>query len=316
MTSLTILICTHNRADLLWQVLESLNESDRPQDWRIDILVIANACNDRTHQLLDDYVAGQANDGRLPMRWIAEPTPGKSHALNRGLSQVESDLVFLEDDDQRVAKDFLVKVCQAAEQYPQASIICGRLLPDWQGDEPTWIREEGPYRIYPGPIPDFDPSPVAKTLTEDDNLPSGGNLILRSELIGRVGPFSTELGPKGHNLGGGEDTAFIRKAMAMGESLVFAPEILQFHYVDPQRLRTPYLVKLAFHRTYAVVRMGPRLRRIPLYVWRKLLTHVTQTLFSLSRDKRRFYLVRTAATLGEIRGFYERRFGRQEMHES
>lgn len=316
MNSLTILICTHNRALLLEQVLESLNSAERPADWLINILVIANACSDETHGLLDEYENKQCSLNWLPLRWVAEPTPGKSHALNRGLALVNTDLIFLEDDDQRVAEDFLVQVCVSARQYPDASIICGRLLPDWRGNEPSWIREEGPYQIYPSPIPDFDPAATAMPLTANDPLPSGGNLILHASLIDRVGNFSTELGPKGHNLSGGEDTAFIRKALSMGESLLFVPNILQYHYVDPSRLHTTYLVKLAYHRTYAVVRMGSRLDQIPLYVWRKLFTYIFKMLTSRNRDKRRFYLVRTAATLGEIRGFIERRFVDRQYHES
>ena len=47
MPKLTILICTHNRADLLERVLVSLNAAKRPVT-PVQILVAANACTDDT----------------------------------------------------------------------------------------------------------------------------------------------------------------------------------------------------------------------------------------------------------------------------
>lgn len=309
MPSLTILICTHDRAGLLQQVLDSLNAAARPSGWEIDILVVANACQDGTEAMLAAYRERQAAEGWLPLSWMAESRPGKSHALNTGLERVTSDIVFLEDDDQRVANDFLLAVCRAAESHPDVSMFCGRLLPDWTGTEPDWIRLDGKYRIYPGPIPEFNPGDESRRLSSDDVLPSGGNLILRTNAIRRVGNFSTDLGPKGHNLAGGEDTAYIRKALALGESLMYVPDILQFHYADPTRLELSYLFKLAFKRTHAVVRMQPKIRSFPLYVMRKLGVYFAKATFTLNPDRRRFYLVRTVAAAGEALGLVERRLG-------
>ncbi len=303
---LTVLICTHNRAELLAHVLTSLNAASRPPDWRIDILVAANACTDETHAQLEAYQAQTVARNWLPLAWFAEPVPGKSHALNSALPRLQADLVFLEDDDQRVAEDFLVQLCRAADTHPEYAIFCGRLLPDWSGQEPGWIRNDGPYRIYPGPVPNYDLGSSARCLVEQDDLPSGGNLAMRAHVIQRVGQFSTSLGPRGHNLGGGEDTAYIKKAIALGEGIYYEPAMLQYHYVDPERLKLGFLLRLAYKRTFAVMRMGQSIGFIPRYVWRKLATHLAASLFTLRPDKRRFHLIRAAATLGEIRGFSER----------
>lgn len=303
---LTILICTHNRVQLLARVLESINAASRPSDLPMDILVSANACTDGTHAYLDAYRQRQEAEGLMPLNWIAEPTPGKSYALNSAIPHIQGELVFLEDDDQRVAKDFFERVHAAVSARPEYAMICGRLLPDWTGEEPAYIRVDGPYRIYPSPIPDFDLGQDARALGDQDYLPSGGNLILRTSVLHRVGGFSVELGPRGHNLGGGEDTAFIKAAMAMGERLFYDPSLLQFHYVDPERLKLGFLLRLAYKRTFAVIRLNEPIRFIPKYVWRKLATHLLASLFTFNSDRRRFYLVRTASTLGEIRGFAAR----------
>lgn len=306
MNKLSIFICTHNRADLLDKTLASLNHAERPIGWQINILVVANACSDRTTLLLEDYANRQMADDLLPLCWLAEPTPGKSYALNSGLKQLSADLVFFNDDDQTIDKTFLVELCRVSDTKPEYGIFCGRLLPDWTGNEPDWIRGNGPYRIYPAPVPNFDLGCHARRLTDNDDLPSGGNLMLRAAVINKTGEFSTELGPHGHNLGGGEDTAYIKKAMSLGEHIFYAPSMLQYHYVDPERLELRFLLRLAYKRTFAVMRMGEPIRFIPRYVWRKLATHLAHSLLTFRADKRRFHLVRAAATLGEIRGFWSR----------
>jgi hypothetical protein len=47
MNHLTILVCTHKRADLLALALASLNAAQRPV-MPVQILVVANACTDNT----------------------------------------------------------------------------------------------------------------------------------------------------------------------------------------------------------------------------------------------------------------------------
>ena len=53
--NLTIVICTHNRANLLRKTLESLNQTNRPSGCEVGILVIANVCTDNTIEMLESY---------------------------------------------------------------------------------------------------------------------------------------------------------------------------------------------------------------------------------------------------------------------
>lgn len=305
MKRITVLVCTHNRCNLLETLLQSLNSARRPLECTVDILIAANACTDQTHALLDTYQARTSINNSLPLEWFAEPTAGKSYALNSALPRISSEIVVLVDDDQRVSEDFLINICRAAEAHPEATLFCGRILPDWDGTEPEWVRDDGAYKVYPPPIPDFELGAEAHYVSPEETTPPGGNLMIRTEVFARVGQFSTELGPRGHNLGGGEDTAYILKALAQGERLYYTPDIVQYHYVDPNRLKLGFLMRFAFHRTYAAVRLGPGTGNMPAYMWRKLATYVTHTLFSFASNRRRFFLMRVAATLGEIKGLHE-----------
>ena len=301
MNSLTILICTHNRADLLDRTLASLNAARRPTI-PAQILVAANACTDDTVARLRHYQSQQEERGWFPLRLLEVPTPGKSHALNRAIPEITTELTALVDDDHRIDAHYLTAIEHAAQAWPDAGLYCGRILPDWDGTEPAWVHDEGPYRIYPLPVPRYDQGNTPKTITaEEGPIPGGGNLVVRRQTFELAGAFSTELGPHGHDLGGGEDSEYVLRAMARGARCQYAPAIVQHHYVDTERLKLSYLLKKSYQRTRSTSRIHGT-GQVPLYMWRKLAEYGLQSLCSGSWAQRRFYWVRTAAALGEIRG--------------
>lgn len=299
---LTILVCTHNRAELLGRLLTSLNAAERPADWAIDVLVAANACTDDTHDHLQAYQQRQGVDGLLPLAWFAIPRPGKSHALNAAMTRLIADWVAFVDDDHRIDPHWLISLTHAIEQTPQADLVCGRVLQDWDGREPAWVHDTGPYRIYPLPIPRQDFGDTPRELTLEGPLPGGGNLVVRREWIERIGLFRTELGPTGHDLGGAEDMEWLKRGLGLGARLFYVPQAVQYHYVDLERLRLDYLMRKAYQRSASVVAIEAGSGRVPLYLYRKLADYGLKSLLALRSDRRRFYLVRTAAALGEIAG--------------
>lgn len=309
-----VLICTHNRVDLLTRTLDSINRSHLPPDCRLGIFVVANACTDGTRAFLDEYAESQppssrGNPGsghRLPLRWLEDPVPGKSHALNLALPQARGSVIAFVDDDHRVDPGYLAAVYEASRRYPASDLFCGRILPDWDGTEPAWVHENGPYRIYPLPVPRFDLGQEAKTVTLGSATPGGGNLAIRRDLFERVGEFQLDLGPHGHNLGGAEDIEWVRRSLRGGATLHYIPDMLQYHYVDAERLTLWYVMRKAYERTASTTRLalddsqGPG---VPRFMIRKVLTYLLKAATSLGSSRRRFYLTRLAAAFGEIKGF-------------
>ncbi|MCI1193142.1 glycosyltransferase [Calidifontimicrobium sp. SYSU G02091] len=309
MARLTVLICTHNREQLLAKVLASLNAAERPMRWAVDLLVVANACRDGTHRMLDDYCRHAHERGQLPLAWLMEPAPGKSNALNTAMPLINGDIVAFVDDDHRVDSGYLAAVCHAADSYPEADLLCGRIFPDWDGSEPGWVHDDGPYRIYPLPVPRFDQGDASRELTPTIAIPGGGNLAARAPWLAKVGPFATDMGPMGHDLGGAEDLDWVLRALRSGARLRYVPDMVQYHYVDPSRLTLPYLMKKAYKRTESTVGLDSENARgpVPRYIFRKLAEYGIKAGISLSSARRRFYLVRSAAALGELVGHWRLR---------
>lgn len=310
MPRLTVLICTHDRAELLAKTLASLNAAVRTPGWAVDILVAANACSDGTHALLDNHIQSASRLDHLPLTWFAEPVPGKSNALNSALPRITSDIVAFVDDDHRVDSHYLAAICEAAEAYPQAALFCGRILPDWDGSEPAWVHDAGPYRIYPLPVPRFDQGDDTRELTPDQAVPGGGNLFVRTPWLRRIGGFATDLGPTGHDLGGSEDLDWVLRALQLGARLRYVPRMVQYHYVDTTRVALGYMIRKAYKRTASTVRIEPQTsgaRHVPRYLYRKIAVYAFNALTALGGARRRFFLVRTAAALGELAGHLRRR---------
>jgi glycosyltransferase involved in cell wall biosynthesis len=309
-TALTVLISSHNRAGLLDRTLRYINEARYPRDWSVDTLVAANACTDRTHTLLDLYACAASDPAtrgtRLPLRWVAEPRMGKSHALNCATPLLTSEWVAFVDDDHRVDGSYLEAVCRAAEAYPEADILCGRILPDWDGSEPAWVHDDGSYRIYPLPVPRYDLGDRPLASPHERATPGGGNLVLRTALFDRVGVFSTAYGPVGRGLGGAEDHEWVLRAIAAGARVQYVPDIVQYHYVDPTRLKLGYLVRKAYERSASAVRLagtGDGSGMVPAYMIRKAAVYAFAAMTSVGPQQRRFHVVRLAASLGEIKGY-------------
>lgn len=299
---ITVLICTHNRVDLLGKTIASLNAAVRPDNVRVRLFVVANACTDGTHNFLSNYTPDSTY---LPLEWIAEPTPGKSHALNRALPMLTDPVIAFVDDDHRVDAGYLAGVAHAARTWPDAGLICGRILPDWDGTEPAWVHETGTYRIYPLPVPRYDQGDTPMRVDLDGSIPGGGNIVARLEVTRSTGPFLTELGPTGHDLGGAEDLEWIRRSMRQGTVLRYAPQIVQYHFVDGERLTLPYLMRKGFQRSKSVMRFRRTEGGVPLYMWRKVSRYAVRSIVSIHAQARRFYLVRLASSLGEMSGMRE-----------
>jgi len=300
MTELHIVICTHNRRRLLDRTIDSLNEAARPENTKVRIVVIANACTDDTTDFLTALNRRTDREESLPLVWTEESKAGKSYALNRALEMIEGGFIAFVDDDHRVDGEYLVALERSVSSQTGTEIFCGRILPDWDGTEPSWAHDIGPYMIYPLPIPRFDLGASACPIGPDSPLPGGGNLVIARSVFHGIGGFSTELGPKGHNLGGSEDTDLLIRARKAGYGIEYHPAIIQYHYVDTERLKLPYLLRKAFQRNRTITLARRSRDKLPPYLFRKLLEYVSSAVFSLGWDRRRFFMVRCAGTLGEI----------------
>jgi GT2 family glycosyltransferase len=297
---------------LLGKVLDVLSQADFKGIGSCEILVIANACKDNTAEILDHYVEVFQQCARPPLRWLAEPIPGKSMALNMAIRESKGQTLCFIDDDQYVAPTFFRALSATLESHPEYEIFCGWMMPDWDGSEPAWVHESKKFHIGIRPFPEYDLGPVTLEITQDKKFPSGGNISVRRAVFSRVGGFSTDLGPQGHNLMGGEDIEFVKRAQESGARILYEPTIRQKHAVDDERMATLYMMRKSYLRSLSNVMMNTE---APLsvrpYMALKLGQYALLALFSLRGSHRFYYLIRLAAAFGELRGALNKQFTRQ-----
>jgi len=302
---ITVVICTHNRAELLGKMLAVLNQAEFPESTDIEILVIANACQDNTLRVIEHYSSVFKASGWPSFRWLIEPLPGKSIALNLAIQESLGAALCFIDDDQFVSPTFFRALSKALEQYPGFAIFCGKVEPDWDGSEPAWVHESGKYHIGIRPFPEYDLGEYPQEIQYNQKLPSGGNITVRRSVFTRAGVFSTNLGPQGHNLMGGEDLEFLRRAMHSGMRIQYIPALQQKHAVVKSRMATLYMMRKSYLRSLSsVITKESASRRLRPYMLWKPAQLALLALFSIKAKHRFYYLIRLAASYGELRGAF------------
>jgi biofilm PGA synthesis N-glycosyltransferase PgaC len=89
----TVLIAARNEAERIEEAIAYIARQDYPGP--ISVLLADNGSTDGTRAIAEAFGAASG----LDVRCIAEPRPGKCHALNTGLAAVETELVITLDAD-------------------------------------------------------------------------------------------------------------------------------------------------------------------------------------------------------------------------
>jgi glycosyltransferase involved in cell wall biosynthesis len=300
--NISIIICTHNRANFLRDVLATIEGLRVPQDCTLEVVIADNASSDDTAAAIGEFRAAT----RFRVQQLFEARLGKTHALNAAIPVAAGDVLAFIDDDHILPEGYLEAVSKAAGENPSFGLFCGRIRPNWDGSEPAWVHDDRVYPIRPFPIPNFDLGNDTAEVVPGKGMfiPGAGNLVVRKSVFERAGLFREALGPKGHNLAGGEDIEFVRRAMRCGERLLYVPQILQYHQVEPSNLELSHLLKRAYLRSMAAYRFSESGSNggIPSYLYGQVLGRAAKAVLTFNRNARRYYLVRLAAVLGEIRG--------------
>ncbi|MCZ0903847.1 glycosyltransferase family A protein, partial [Microcoleus sp. HI-ES] len=99
--SISVVICTRDRTDLLKGALEALLALDYPHR---EIIVIDNApASSSTAELV----------ARLPVRYVKEERPGLDWARNRGIAEARHEIIAFTDDDVRPDRGWLRGIASA-----------------------------------------------------------------------------------------------------------------------------------------------------------------------------------------------------------
>jgi glycosyltransferase involved in cell wall biosynthesis len=297
--NVTVILCTCNRSQSLALTLESIAASQFPERVKWEVLVVDNNSTDRTREVAEGFC--RQYPGRF--RYVFEPRPGKSYALNSGVREARGDVLAFADDDAIVQPNWLHNLTSPllAGEWSGSG---GRIILQWPTSLPNWLAVDGLYTRFP--FPGFDQGPEPKDL---NGPPFGANMAFRHSMFEKYGLFRTDLGPSPNSEipRPGEDTEFGRRLIAGGERLRYEPSAVVYHPVAEDRISREYFLRWWFDSGRANIRASGVLpgttwyvRGVPLYLFRRLVVWMLRWMVTLKPSRRFSNKVTAWQKAGEV----------------
>jgi glycosyltransferase involved in cell wall biosynthesis len=235
---LTVVIPTYNpRLDHLERVLHSLRAQTAPiSSW--DLLVVDNNSNPPLA-------------GRIDLSWhpsgriIAEPTPGKMHALATAFRNTTALLMLILDDDTIPGPDLIVQTLQVAEQFPVLGTWSTRVeleIEDPAQQPPARLRGLLAERLIDRPSWSNDPLHTPSTAW-------GCGMTVRRAVCDTYlretadNPARLQLDPVGDQPGYGGDTDLSYTGFSIGLGTGVFPHLKITHLIPTRRCSVDYLLR-------------------------------------------------------------------------
>jgi glycosyltransferase involved in cell wall biosynthesis len=242
--SVSVLICTCNRAALLEQTLAALQAMTPPADCSVEIIVVNNNSTDDTDRVLDRA----ARTGPFPLVVLREEKQGKSFALNTGLVHARGDVLALTDDDVIPRADWLSRIVEGFREH-DVTFVFGKVLPRWSTVPPPELLTREAQDIWgPLAIMDYGDTP-ALYLPEwhGQRLPIGANIAFSKAAMQSAGGWRTDLGKVDNTLISGEDHEIFMRLRRLGLYRGwYDPEVVVRHFVPASRLTRQYFRRWFF----------------------------------------------------------------------
>jgi glycosyltransferase involved in cell wall biosynthesis len=229
--SLSIVVCTYNRAPILAECLQSLVEQTASPD-TYEVIIVDNNSTDSTREIAEGFVRRCSN-----FRVIPEPVQGLSHARNRGWSEARADWVAYIDDDAKASCNYVERMLHVISNYPFAC-FGGVYLPWYKYGRPRWFRDE--YASNNGKLD--------RVGTLEDDLASGGVIAFNKSTLARFGGFPSHIGMNGKTLSYGEENFIQIRIREAGLAIGFDPDLVVHHLVSRNKMHPCWFIRSYYAR--------------------------------------------------------------------
>lgn len=224
----SIVVCTHNRAAMLRDALESLVRLETAARFKYEIVVVDNASIDGTAEV----VARVREQSGARIHYVFEGKQGIATARNRGLREASGPWIAFFDDDQLADRRWLLELYCYANDYNLLGVggTVHLKLPD------GCARRLHPFvRMLLGES-HLASEPIAYSPKLN---PGTGNLMLHRCVFDKIGLFNESFVARA------EDTDLFCRIWAAGIETWYVPTAVVHHVTPPERLQNAYLHRLA-----------------------------------------------------------------------
>jgi len=232
--TLTVAICTYNRASVLKEALESLRNQQVDDPSRVEVLVVDNGSPDNTLEVAASF------EGALPfvVRAVVEPKKGLSYARNTAVKSAEGSIVAFLDDDAQATPEFAAGHLEAYDQDPDVHGVMGRVLPMWETERPDWLDPLlEPYLTI------VDPGEEPFTLRFPGQTPVGANMSFLRQSLVDAGMFDVRFGVGGARQIPFEENELASRFAQRGWKMVYWPRACVYHGVPASRVTARWFIR-------------------------------------------------------------------------
>lgn len=276
--SLTIAICTYNRANIISECLASLNKQT-VDSTNYTLLVIDNNSADNTKEIVSSF-----KDKFSKLVIISEHAQGLSHARNRALEECETEWLAFLDDDAKAHPNWVSTILETIQKDD---------FDAFGGPYYAWHHYGPAPRWFPDNLGTYESPQGYGLLTGDTYIP-GGNSIIRCAAARATGTFSTKLGMNGKHCGYGEETQFFERMRAAGYRLGYVPHLKIDHCVLPYKYRLQWQICSAFAYGKAEFSSQKYSKR---FILLRCLWHYCKSFYAIIRD---VISLRASVPIGKI----------------
>ena len=242
MTTISVIVCIYDGGELFKKNIESVGRLKIPDNTRAEFLFVDNNSTDGSGEVIKEYTRKYPDT----FRYLFEPKPGKSYALNLAIKEAGGEILAFTDHDTILPEDWLLRIKEGFEKY-ECVALGGRILPVWEVKLPAWFRSEtdngkrcGMFALWNGTEAEYYP------LKKGPDLPTGGNSAVKRKIFLKYSEFRTELGPRPGLHLGGEDTEFFYRIHLAGEKIFYHPPMTVYHQILKKCLTKRYLLQNGF----------------------------------------------------------------------
>jgi glucosyl-dolichyl phosphate glucuronosyltransferase len=229
----SVVICTHDRADVLADAVDGAVVETRAAGGG-EVIVVDNASTDGTPAVLGEL--GRRHGDAV--RAVHEPRLGLSTARNRGLAEARGDVVAYLDDD-AVPRPGWLAALATPYRDPRVVAVGGRIVLRFPDAPPAWL-DPALYDILSAY--DLGAAPCTVRYGEA-TYPFGANISFRTEAARRLGGFSPTVGPIGRHQLVFDETDLCYRLEHAGGDIRYAPDAVVDHRVMPERLSPEWLLR-------------------------------------------------------------------------
>lgn len=214
--SVSIIICTRNRAGSLQQTLAALGKVRIPPGCVAELIVADNASTDGTAGVITNTILDN-----LRVVYLFEPKKGKSNALNSALGLARGEILVFTDDDVAPSEDWIEQILLCFDNS-ECDALVGKVKLAPHLERP-WMQCLNKCYLA---VNDFESGEPLHWV--------GANAAFHRRCLQQVRGFDPELGPGA--LGLAEDTLLGCQLVEAGYKMEYAGHAVVVHQPDQSRL--------------------------------------------------------------------------------